>query len=146
MLVLVDTNVVLRIVETGHPHHQAAADSMRKIRQRGDTLCLLPQVHYEFWVAATRPVANNGLGLSSSDALAELKQLGPPLFRFLKDERAIYQAWLGVIGTHSVQGKAAHDARLVAAMERHGVTHLLTFNTEDFVRYRHLTVLDPQTV
>ena len=49
-----------------------------------------------------------------------------------KDERAFYPAWL----SHSMQGNAAHDARLVAAMERHRMIHLLTFNTQHFVRYR----------
>jgi hypothetical protein len=43
-------------------------------------------------------------------------------------------------------GKPAHDARLVAAMERHGLTHLLTFNLVDFQRYAGLELLDPHQV
>ena len=36
---------------------------------------------------------------------------------------------------YRVSGVQVHDARLVAAMLAHGVTHILTFNTADFARY-----------
>jgi predicted nucleic acid-binding protein len=42
-----------------------------------------------------------------------------------------------------VKGKNAHDARLVAAMVRHGLTHILTFNAQDFSRYRGITIMTP---
>jgi hypothetical protein len=31
-------------------------------------------------------------------------------------------------------------------MQRHGLTHLLTFNAADFNRYQGITILDPQTI
>ena len=46
----------------------------------------------------------------------------------------------------SVKGKQAHDARLAAAMLRHSVTHLLTYNTSDFQRYPEITALSPVSV
>jgi hypothetical protein len=45
-----------------------------------------------------------------------------------------------------VQGKQAHDARLVAAMQRHGPSHLLTFNTADFQRYTGLGLFAPHAI
>lgn len=45
-----------------------------------------------------------------------------------------------------LRGRAAHDARLVAAMERHAISHIPTFNTGDFTRYPGITVLDPMTL
>lgn len=48
--------------------------------------------------------------------------------------------------THAVGGKNAHDARLVAAMLAHGLTHLLTFNAADFRRFTAVTVADPSGV
>jgi predicted nucleic acid-binding protein len=45
--------------------------------------------------------------------------------------------------THGVSGKKAHDARLVAAMTVNGITHILTFNADDFTRYTGITVLHP---
>jgi predicted nucleic acid-binding protein len=44
--------------------------------------------------------------------------------------------------THEASGKASHDARLVAAMKVHGITHVLTFNVDDFKRYE-ISVLHP---
>ena len=68
MLVLIDTNVVLRVVEPLHPVHAQAVAAVRGLRELGKEICLVPQVHYEFWVAATRPVAQNGLGMSTAEA------------------------------------------------------------------------------
>jgi len=143
MLVLVDTNVLLRVVEPRHTQHAQAVAALRANRQAGHELCLVPQIHYEFWVAATRPIAQNGLSMTTTEAEAELQKLGPPLFRLLRDERAIYSPWRDLVGKYHVQGKQAHDARLVAAMQRHGLTHLLTFNVADFQRYPGINLLDP---
>ncbi|MCS6925326.1 MAG: hypothetical protein NZ578_05425 [Candidatus Binatia bacterium] len=43
---------------------------------------------------------------------------------------------------------STHDARIVAATSVPGVTHILTLNTADFVRYRPrgIVVVDPTTV
>jgi predicted nucleic acid-binding protein len=45
-----------------------------------------------------------------------------------------------------VSGRQVHDARLVAAMKVHNVTHLLTFNTDDFKRFSEIMVVNPLNV
>jgi len=40
----------------------------------------------------------------------------------------------------------AHDTRLVAAMQRHGLTYLLTFNTGDFSRFTAIHGLSPEDI
>ncbi len=146
MLVLVDTNVLVAVVEPRHPQHAQAVDALRTLRHAGDDLAIVPQIHYEFWVVASRPVENNGLGMTTAEAEAELQRLGPPLFRFLRDERAIYDPWRELVNLHDVVGKHAHDARLVAAMQRHHLTHLLTFNLTDFRKFSDLRLLDPNSI
>ena len=146
MLVLVDTNVLLRVVEPGHAQHSQAVGGIRNLSQAGHLLCLVPQVRYEFWVAATRPISANGLGMTTSEAAIVLEKFSPPVFRFFRDERAIYDAWYSLVCAQSVRGKQAHDARLVAAMQRHGLSHILTFNGTDFQRYAGIAILDPQQV
>lgn len=47
---------------------------------------------------------------------------------------------------HQVQGKNAHDARLVAAMLVHRIARLLTFNKADFARYSAIVAMSPQDV
>jgi predicted nucleic acid-binding protein len=142
MNVLVDTNILGRMAEPGHPHHSSALDASAALTKRGDTLCVVPQVLYEFWVSATRPTAANGLGLSVVEATAELARL-KGLFAFLPDSAAIYPEWERLVILHQVIGKNAHDVRIVAAMVIHGLTHLLTFNTADFARFPGVTTLDP---
>jgi len=142
MNVLIDTNVLGRMAEPAHPQHRLAITSTDALDHRGDRLCIVPQVLYEFWVVATRPTADNGLGLSVAEATAELARL-KTLFLFLFDSAAIYPEWERLVTGHQVTGKSGHDARLVAAMAVHGLTHLLTFNTAHFARYHGIAVLDP---
>ena len=146
MLVLVDTNIVLRSMEPGHSQHEASTNAQRRMRKRGHTLCIVPQILYELWVVTTRPIESNGLGLTTTEADQELRQLSPPLFHFFLDERAIFARWRDLVVQHDVQGRLGHDARLVAAMKRHNVTHLLTFNDSDFTRFKDITVLTPDAV
>jgi predicted nucleic acid-binding protein len=61
----------------------------------------------------------------------------------LADSEAVYHEWRRLVLAHSVSGVKVHDARLVAAMSVHGVTHLLTLNPEDFKRYTHITTVHP---
>lgn len=46
----------------------------------------------------------------------------------------------------SVTGKQVHDARIVAAMNVHQITKLLTFNTKDFKRFQNIELIDPNTL
>ena len=68
------------------------------------------------------------------------------IFTLLRDERQVFRFWRELVSQHDVRGKNAHDARLVAAMLRHGVNEILTFNTADFARYPGITVLDPHAI
>jgi predicted nucleic acid-binding protein len=145
MNVLLDTNILGRMAEPGTSQHQAAVDAVAALLTRGDTPCLVPQTLYEFWVIATRPKAANGLGLTPSEALAEVTRV-EGLYPLLGDTPAIYAEWKNVVSTFGVSGKNAHDARLVAAMTVHGLTHLLTFNTADFARFPGITALDPASL
>jgi predicted nucleic acid-binding protein len=142
MNVLVDTNILGRMAEPAHAHHQAALAVTSALRTRGETPAIVPQVLYEFWATATRPRAANGLGLSATEAAAEIARL-KSLFAFLPDSAAIYPEWERLVILYQVKGKNAHDARLIAAMAVRGITHLLTFNTADFARFQGVTALDP---
>jgi predicted nucleic acid-binding protein len=48
-----------------------------------------------------------------------------------------------LVAAHKVVGKKTHDARLVAAMNVHGVSHILTFNTGDFKRFVGIQTIHP---
>lgn len=63
--------------------------------------------------------------------------------RLLRDERKVYEHWQELVAEHDVNGKQVHDARLVAAMRRHAISHVLTFNGPDFARYSGIHVVEP---
>lgn len=107
--------------------------------------CLVPQVVYEYWVVATRPTADNGFGMASTDVNQAIDHWCD-LFVLLRDERGIFSIWRDLVVSNNVSGKNDHDARLVAAMKRHDIRHLLTFNIADFQRYSEIERLDPREV
>lgn len=142
MRVLPDTNILLRLVKPDHPQHSAALAAVRRLLQAGHGVHLVPQVLFEFWAVATRPIENNGLGYSAAAAHAEIGRLRSS-FVVLEDRPGILDLWLQLAHGRDCKGKTSHDARLVAAMLGHGLTHLLTFNVGDFARFDEVIVLSP---
>jgi len=145
MKVLLDTNILTRLIEPGHAMHPDALNSTRVLGLQGHSLCIVPQNLYEFWVVCTRPLASNGLGKSVAECTADIAGL-KGLFALLDDTPALYPTWEQLVTANAVVGKNAHDARLVAAMQVHGITHLLTFNDADFRRFTAITVFTPTHV
>jgi predicted nucleic acid-binding protein len=123
----------------------AAAGSIDSLLRNGETLVIMPQNVTEFWCVATRPEAVNGLGLSVSETTKRIKAFRNALVLLAETER-IFEEWEQLVAQHQVIGKRVYDVRLVAAMRVHNVTHLLTFNTDDFKRYDEITVVNPQNI
>lgn len=144
-LYLVDTNVLLRSTEPAHSLYQDSVFAISKLQSQGDKLHIFPQNVYEFWNVNTRPASKNGLGKTPTETEREVQRL-EILFPVLPDGLAVLAAWRNLVITHSVLGVQVHDARLVAAMQIHGLTHILTFNDTDFLRYPGITVVNPSRV
>jgi predicted nucleic acid-binding protein len=142
---LVDTNVALRWTQPSDPDYPLAQTSITALRLRREDLFITPQNVIEFWNVATRPVANNGLGLTPAAADAEVMRL-EAFFPMAPDTPAVYSEWRRLVTTVGVSGVKVHDARLVAVALVHGLTHLLTFNTVDFTRYPGVTAVHPKDV
>lgn len=142
---LADTNILLRSVQTSHPVYGDVARAVDVLLARGDELCVIAQNLIEFWAVATRPIANNGLGLTLPRAIQELTKLKAS-FPVLPDTADILPEWEQLVVKHQVLGKQVYDARLVAAMSVHSLTHLLTFNTDDFKRFTVITAASPQAI
>jgi len=141
----VDTNVMARSIHEGHPMQQATKDAIKTLLDRGETVCVLAQSLYEFWVIATRPLEANGFGMSATEAQIRLAEFEARL-RLKPDLPEIYAEWKQLVTQHAVMGKPAHDAPIAAAMNVHGITHLLTFNVSDFKRFQQITVVFPTEV
>ena len=134
---LVDSNVLLRRQEPKHPHFQAADGAVGRLQRRNERLCVARQNLIEFRNVASRPLDKNGLGLTPAEADLELDDVEQEL-DILSDNDRIYAVWRKLIAAKAVSGKQVHDARLVAVMLTYGITHLLTFNVQDFLRFQTL--------
>lgn len=139
---LIDTNILLRSAEPSHPIYPIAINATSLLRERGELLCIVPQNLGEFWNVYTRPLEKNGLGHSASEAETEVQHL-ENLFELRLDNAEIYHEWKRILIQYSIIGVSVHDARLVAAMFVHGLTHILTFNTDDFRRYTEIAAVNP---
>lgn len=143
MRILVDTNILVRLANPADPQRDLAIAAIATIASQGHMLCLAPQSYYEYWVVATRPAAQNGLGMTSEAAFDDLAKFDSD-FELLPESPELLPIWRGLVSRYQVQGKPAHDARLGAAMLRHGVTQLITFNAPDFARYAEITAFAPE--
>ena len=147
MIYLVDTNVLLRFSRHEDPRYQTVQDAVNKLKVDAHQLQTTSQNFAEFWNVATRPTNQNGFG----HRLFETEQLLLGLEKFfalLPDSPNVYPIWRRLVVKYDVKGVQVHDARLVAAMIVHNVTHILTFNATDFERYASegIVAIDPAAV
>ena len=143
MLILVDSGVLLRLMERADPQHGIIRQAVRALTARGDELATGLQNIAEFWNVCTRPsTSRGGLGLDIDETDRRVRVL-ERIFTILADQTNTYRLWRRLVVTHSVQGKQVHDARLVALMQAHAITHILTLNGADFRRYPGITPIDP---
>ena len=145
MAFLLDTNLLLRLVEPRHPMHAEALAAASALLGSSEAVHIVPQNIAEFWNVCTRPQDKNGLGLTPAQTNDEVTRI-EALFGLLLDKADIYQEWRQLVVAHSVSGVQVHDARLVAAMKVHGINGLVTFNDKDFRRYRGITVMTPAEI
>ena len=145
MSYLADSNILARLTQKASQHHPIARNAIISLREQREKICIFPQNLIEFWTVATRPAINNGLGLTVAETQFEIRKF-KRLFTFYDDEPHIFAEWENLVSKYQVLGKNVHDARLVAAMIQHQVTHLLTFNVKDFKRFSEITVVEPQSL
>lgn len=142
---LVDTSVLIRTLQPHHPHYPAAERALRLLPARGRELHIVAQNLIELWTVAARPLGENGLGMGIVQAAAELDRI-KGMFVFLPETPAIYPAWEALVIRNRVMGKPAHDARLVAAVQAHGLTAILSFDRSGFSRFSGIEVVHPEQV
>jgi hypothetical protein len=112
-------------------------------------LVLFPQSLYEFWSVATRaigppPTGLKGLGMTCKRA-ADWSRFFRRRFTLIRDPDDLFERWQTLVETHGIRETKSHGARLVAAMQAHKITRILTFNAGDLKRFS-ITVIDPASV
>jgi len=142
---LLDTNVLLRMSDRTSPVNLLAGRATATLLRQRTRVFITSQNIIEFWVVATRPAQVNGLGWSVEQTRTEI-ELILNQFPQLEETPQIFPRWCNLVTNYQLQGKRVHDARLVAVMLAHGVTHLLTFNPDDFRTINEIVVVHPQAL
>jgi predicted nucleic acid-binding protein len=144
--VLLDTNVITRLLNrAAHEQRALAYGCLIKLREELHIPCIVPQTLIEFWAVATLSAEDNGLDFTAEQARREIEGL-LTVVRFLHDEVAVHTIWLSLVTSYQLTGRTVFDARLVANMIRHGISHLITFNPDNFAAYREITAAHPAGV
>ena len=136
-----DTNVFLSAVDRGRRLHPQALHVLNALPNRGVALCVSGQIVREFLVVCTRPVDVNGLGLSQQEALRNAEAI-IERSTVLDENRKVPVRLLDIVRTATCAGRQLHDANVVATMQEHGLTRLVTGNPGDFRRFRGIDLLD----
>ncbi len=145
---LVDSNVLLRWLDTTDEEHTTAKNAINSLDEQGHNLHVAPQNIIEFWAVASRPVEKNGFGWDVARCRSSVPLLLAS-FDLLDDAPAIFGEWQRLVATYGVIGLHVHDTRLVAVMKAHGVDSLLTFNAKHFRRFEageNIVVVEPASV
>jgi predicted nucleic acid-binding protein len=136
---LVDTCVLLEASNRARSQHRA----VRELVERHEGLVIPAQVAREFLVVATRPPANNGLGLTLLEAMESLAGFREHI-RLLPEEKPLLPTLLRLLAQSPATGKRIHDAHIVAAAMVHRVPLVVTLNGVDFRDFSaHVTCLTP---
>ena len=146
MTCLIDTGILLRLVNRNDPEHMIIRRALRELKETGVGFAVTSQNLIEFWNVSTRPTsARGGYGLSIEVTEQTLRLL-ERLFPILPDAPSTHAEWKRLVVEHTVKGVQVHDARLVAMMSIHDVSDVLTLNADDFRRFDRITVLTPPQV
>ena len=111
-MILVDANVLLRLIQIGHPHQRPAMEAMAVLHLRDrEQLVICAQTLYEMYAVCTRPAdaPNPGLGLAPAAAMAQL-ETAESQFDLEPEPPTVVPRWKELVVRYGVTGKATHDA------------------------------------
>ncbi|MGA3211088.1 MAG: PIN domain-containing protein [Terriglobales bacterium] len=134
---LADTNILLRLARKEFPEYAGIRGALQQLRREGTTLYYAPQNLVELWRVYTRPVEQNGFGLSIEAADQEASLIEAQI-QLIPDTAEVHRHWRRLVVEYRVAGRQVHDARLVAVMIANGISRLLTLNVADFQRYANV--------
>lgn len=139
---LLDTNVLLRASDAGSDKQVLARSSFESVVAQGDACFLTSQVIGEYYSVATRPLSSNGFGWPTDRGRLE-RDLWIARFSLLEETAEVFPRWIALMDRYHVTGRRIFDLRLLAIMQVYGISHLLTFDVEDFPVISGVTVVHP---
>ncbi len=136
-----DTNILVSATDRSRAHHSRALSLFHEVPKQGGHLVGSGQTIREYLVVVTRPLDENGLGLTAHQACQNVSQFSQHLHVLAEDER-VRSHLTDLVRRYRVTGKRIHDANIVATMVAGGIHYCLTDNPTDFRVFKEITVLD----
>jgi predicted nucleic acid-binding protein len=137
--IFVDTNVLVYASVANAPLHAIAQQTLQSLNAADVNLWISRQVLREYLATLSRPQTyTNPLPVLTLVADIEYFQ---NQFLVAEDSTQVTQNLLTLVQQVAVAGKQIHDANIVATMQAHNISQLLTHNISDFNRFAHLITL-----
>jgi predicted nucleic acid-binding protein len=142
-VILVDTNVAARAIQTSHRHHQAAVEASFQLASvDGEEFCICVHSLYELAFIMTKPLPSNGFGYTAQRACSELTNV-QAMFAMLPESINTFQTRKALLTKYGITNRPCFDAKIVASMIENAVPRILTFNVRDFDQFTEIKVLNP---
>jgi len=148
MAYLLDTGVLLRLVNEEDAQHEVVRLAAEMLASRRDRLVTTTQNVAEFWNVATRPPTDNGLGISVEIVNDAIHAVIEPICTVVREHSRHFVELKRLLTFYQIVGKQVHDARLVASMVTWKIDRILTLNEKHFKRFEveGIVVQSPRAV
>ena len=138
--IFVDTNVLLACSDGLRVTHEDSLHFLEKAVRGEYRLFACGQVFREYMVVTTRPLEENGMGLSPKKSHENI-QTFRKVIQVLDETSDSLTELARMVKQYELKGKRIHDANLVAVMRTYGLSHLKTWNPKDFSPFSKLILL-----
>jgi predicted nucleic acid-binding protein len=135
---VIDTNVLIYSTVAECPWHCEAREWLATLQIQGWELCVTTQILREYLVILTRGTVFE-VQFTTEQALQEVEAILPTITVLDESELAAVKL-RDLVRRYNIRGRSIHDANVVAVMITHGLERLVTYNPDDFQRYREITL------
>lgn len=143
MTAIIDTNVLVYAADVATPEHERCKAVLQSCAQAATPWYLTWGIVYEFMRVVTHPGMHR-TPMNASNAWTHMLQLmASPNLRMLAETTRHAEVAAEVFRmVPEIRGTIVFDARTAILMKEHGITRIITRDT-DFFRFPFLEVIDP---
>lgn len=136
--VFLDTNILIYLVNEDSPFHDNVSNKFKEIASKGE-IWISRQVLREYAVAMTRS-GTVEKPLSPENVASDIEKW-KNTFHVADETEETTRILVELIKSYKITGKNIHDANIFATMMANSIHALFTLNTDDFQKFKDLTLI-----
>jgi len=137
----VDTNVMVYAADTNSPFHVACRQLIKQGIKDEVSLCVSPQVLFEFLAVITSP-KRVVKPLKLDKAINEInKYLGYKNIKKIYPKNDVIKKTLELCKKYNIKGQEIFDVQIIATMLSNNVTTIYTYDKNHFERFKEIEIL-----